>query len=136
MIQQETLKLPSYDRGIHLITDKVREALPELPDQGLLNIFVRHTSAGIMINENNAPEVRKDFKEILQRLIPDDEPYYTHTEEGPDDMPSHVKSAFVGHSVNVPITDGDFDFGTWQGIYLCEFRINKGGRTLKLTLYQ
>ncbi len=136
MIEQTTLQLPSYDRGIHLITDRVRDALPDLPEKGLLNIFVKHTSAGIMINENNAPAVRRDFKEILQRLIPDGQSYFTHTEEGPDDMPSHVKSAFVGHSVTIPIVQGDFDFGTWQGIFLCEFRINKGGRTLRLTLYK
>lgn len=135
MIQQVEITLPPYDRGLYLITNEVINALPKLPDQGLLNVFVKHTSAGLMLNENADPAVRVDFNEIMQRLVPDGESYYTHDQEGPDDMPSHVKSAMVGHSLTIPISEGKLNLGTWQGIYLCEFRIYKHSRHLVLTLY-
>ncbi|MCH8905252.1 MAG: YjbQ family protein [Bacteroidetes bacterium] len=135
MITQEEITLPAYERGIHIITDEVLDALPELPEKGLLNIFIKHTSAGLMINENADPAVRFDFNAIMNKLIPDGEDYYTHTEEGPDDMPSHVKSAMMGNSLNIPISNGKLNLGVWQGINLCEFRTYRHERTLVLTVY-
>jgi secondary thiamine-phosphate synthase enzyme len=135
MIQQYELTLPAYPRGFHLITDKITEKLNDLPGKGLVNIFIKHTSAGLTINENADPSVRVDFESIMNRLVPEGQPYYTHDDEGPDDMPAHVKSALTGASVTIPVSDGKLDLGTWQGIYLCEFR-NKGGRrSLVITVY-
>ncbi len=135
MIQQKQLTLPSYRRGYHLITDQVENTLGKLPETGLLSVFIKHTSAGLTINENADPSVRVDFESMFNKIVPENEPYLTHTIEGPDDMPAHIKSALVGSSVTIPITNGRLNLGTWQGIYLCEFRNYGGRRKLVLTIY-
>ncbi len=123
-------------RGCHLITGEIARRLAGiLPETGLLNIFVKHTSCGLTINENADPDVRTDMAEILDRLVPENEPYYEHTLEGADDMPAHAKSTLTGASLTVPIARGRLNLGTWQGIYLCEFRDYGGERTLVLTVY-
>ena len=136
MIQQVPIQLAPYPRGYHLITREVRNALPELPDAGLLNIFIQHTSAGLTINENADPSVRVDFEAIFNKLVPENLPFLTHTMEGPDDMPAHIKATLVGSSVTIPITNGQLQLGTWQGIYLCEFRNHGGARRLIATIYR
>lgn len=136
MIQQIELRLPAMRRGCHLITGEIARRLAGmLPETGLLNIFVKHTSCGLTINENADPDVRTDMAEILDRLVPENEPYYEHTLEGADDMPAHAKSTLTGASLTVPIARGRLNLGTWQGIYLCEFRDYGGERTLVLTVY-
>jgi len=117
-----------------LITESVLQQIDELPDVGMMNVFIKHTSAGLTVNENADPSVRVDFESSFNRLVKEDEPYYTHTFEGSDDMPAHIKSALVGSSVTIPITHGRLNLGTWQGIYLCEFRNNGGKRKLVLTI--
>ncbi len=136
MIKQVELKLPAFSRGFHLITRYVNDALPQMPEAGLLNIFIHHTSAGLSINENADPSVRVDLENSFNRIAPEGLSSYTHTMEGLDDMPAHVKSALVGVSVSIPISNGKLKLGTWQGIYLCEFRNHGGPRKLTLTLYQ
>lgn len=101
---------------------------------GILQIFIKHTSAGLSLNENADPTVRRDFEKFFSRLVPDNTSYFEHTMEGPDDMPAHIKNALVGNTVSVPVTDGAMNLGTWQGVYLCEFRNNGGSRKLVLTL--
>ncbi|MDE6541838.1 MAG: secondary thiamine-phosphate synthase enzyme YjbQ [Muribaculaceae bacterium] len=136
MIQQIELRLPAMRRGCHLITGEIARRLAGmLPETGLLNIFVKHTSCGLTINENADPDVRTDMAEILDRLVPENEPYYEHTLEGADDMPAHAKSTLTGASLTVPVARGRLNLGTWQGIYLCEFRDYGGERTLVLTVY-
>lgn len=136
MITQKEIRLRAYSRGFHLITDVVEAALETLPDTGLLNVFIKHTSAGLTINENADPTVRVDFESVFnKRIMPENEPYLKHTIEGPDDMPAHIKSTLVGSSVMIPITNGQLNLGTWQGIYLCEFRNHGGNRKLILTVY-
>lgn len=135
MIQQVFIQLPAYNRGFHLITGTVLAQLPTLPDTGLFNLFIKHTSAGLSINENADPSVRVDFENIFNKLVPENEPYLTHTLEGPDDMPAHIKSSLVGSSISIPISNGAFNLGTWQGIYLCEFRNYGGRRNLVATIY-
>ncbi|MDW3647539.1 MAG: secondary thiamine-phosphate synthase enzyme YjbQ [Bacteroidia bacterium] len=134
MIQQFSITLPSYTRGFHLITPHVLSSIGQMPEKGLLHVFIQHTSAGLSINENADPSVRVDFEQIFNRLVPENQPYYTHTYEGSDDMPSHVKSSLVGSSVSIPITDYRLNLGTWQGIYLCEFRNHGGRRKLLATV--
>lgn len=138
MIYQTSFRLPAYERGYHLITDRVGAALAaerELPPVGLLHLFIQHTSAAITINENADPDVRTDFEGIMNRIVPENLPFLTHTMEGPDDMPAHVKAALIGNSLTIPITGGRLNLGTWQGIYLCEFRNRAGGRKLVATIY-
>lgn len=135
MIFQKEIILPDFPRGYHLITDIVEKALPELPEKGLLNVFLKHTSAGLTINENADYTVREDFESVFNRLIPENQTYYKHRFEGTDDMPAHIKASIVGSSVTVPVTDGRLNLGTWQGIYFCEFRNYGGRRTLILTFY-
>lgn len=135
MIQQYELTLPEYKRGFHLITHHITEKLQDLPKHGLLHMFIKHTSAGLTINENADPSVRADFESIFNRLVPEGQPYYTHDEEGPDDMPAHVKSTLAGASVMIPITNGKLNLGRWQGIYLCEFRNRGGKRSIVVTVY-
>lgn len=130
MVQQIEFQLPAYPRGFHLITEQVIHQLPPLPQQGLLHLFILHTSAGLTINENADPDVRTDFESIFNALVPEHLPYLQHTMEGPDDMPAHIKTALVGTSVQIPIAKGQLRLGTWQGIYLCEFRNQGGGRKL------
>ena len=135
MILQSEIQLPEFNRGIHLITDIIAGQLKNLPETGMLNIFIKHTSAGLTVNENYDPSVREDFEVILDRLAPDNSRDYAHTIEGPDDMPAHFKSSVVGHSLMIPISNGKLNLGTWQGIYLCEFRNRGGRRKLVLTVY-
>lgn len=127
MTQQFEIILPAYSRGFHIITDKIQESVKNLPEIGLLHIFIQHTSAALCINENADPTVLEDFETVFNRLVPENAPYYRHTVEGSDDMPAHIKASMLGSSVTVPIRNGRMALGTWQGIYLCEFR-NRGGR--------
>lgn len=133
---QKTIVVPEQPRGIHLITDDVVEALPELATfkVGLLHVFIKHTSASIAINENASPDVRSDLNKFLDNIVPDGFRGFEHTIEGPDDMPAHVKAAMLGNSVTVPVSQGQLLLGTWQGIYLCEHRNRGGRRRLVLTL--
>jgi secondary thiamine-phosphate synthase enzyme len=135
MIYQKEIQLPPFSRGYHLITNHITKALPDLPEAGLLNIFVHHTSAGLMINENADPSVRVDMESIFNELVPENLPFLEHTMEGPDDMPAHVKSAITGVSLTIPVSGGRLKLGTWQGIYLCEFRNRGGGRRITITVY-
>lgn len=135
MVQQINFGLRPYSRGYHLITDEVRQQLPSLPETGLLHLFIKHTSAALCINENADPSVRDDFESIFNHIVPEGLPFLTHTLEGPDDMPAHIKAAMIGSSVSLPITDHRFNLGTWQGIYLCEFRNRASGRQLVATIY-
>ncbi|MEL7251885.1 MAG: secondary thiamine-phosphate synthase enzyme YjbQ [Bacteroidota bacterium] len=135
MIQQVEFSLSPYARGYHLITSELLRMLPELPEQGLLSLFIKHTSAALTINENADPSVRDDFEQIVNYVVPENLPFLTHTLEGPDDMPAHIKASFIGSSVTIPITDGQLNLGTWQGVYLCEFRNRGGRRSLVATIY-
>lgn len=135
MIVQKEIILPSFKRGYHLITDEILQALPDLPSQGLLHIFIKHTSAGLTINENFDFSVRNDFETTMNSLIPEGNDRYTHTSEGSDDMPAHLKSSLIGQQLTIPITNGRLNMGTWQGVYLCEFRNRGGNRKLVLTVY-
>lgn len=132
---QETLRLPAYGRGFHLITEPVLKALPALAEVkvGLLHVFIMHTSASLTINENADPDVPLDMESSLNAIAPEDFPY-RHTCEGPDDMPAHVKASLMGSSVTIPVSEGRLCLGTWQGIYLCEHRNHGGQRKLVLTL--
>ncbi len=134
MTTQTKITLPPFSRGFHLITNHITNSLPSLPNQGLINIFIQHTSAGICINENADPTVRLDFETVFNRLIPDGAREYVHSYEGPDDMPAHIKSSLVGQSVIIPITNAKLNLGTWQGIYLGEFRNHGGSRQLVVTV--
>ena len=135
MIQQTEIRLAPKKRGFHLITGEIMRQLPNLPETGLLNVFVKHTSCGLTINENVDPDVRTDLDNILDHLVPERQPYYEHTMEGDDDMPAHAKSSLMGVSLTIPITNHRLNLGTWQGIYLCEFRDYGGERTIVLTIY-
>jgi len=135
MIKQYQISLPQYKRGYHIITHQIEEAIKELPQFGLVNIFIHHTSAALTINENADPSVRADFETIMNSIVPEGMPEYTHTYEGDDDMPAHVKSSLMGPSLTIPITNGRLALGTWQGIYLCEFRNWGGSRKITITVY-
>ena len=136
MWTQKTIQLKARARGFHLITRDIEQALPELAgvSVGLLHVFIQHTSASLTINENADPTVRVDFEEVFSRLVPENQPYYKHNDEGPDDLPAHIKSSLLGPSLTIPVTDGRLALGTWQGIYLCEHRDYGGSRRLVLTL--
>lgn len=134
MITQKFLTLPPYAKGSHLITDKVVKALGELPETGLLQIFIQHTSAALSVNENADPTVRHDMDKAFDKLAPENQPFYKHTTEGPDDMPAHIKSVLAGSSVSIPVTNRKLNLGTWQGIYLMEFRNEASFRSLVLTV--
>jgi len=135
MITQIEFRLSPQARGFHLITREVLEKTSPLPQTGMLNLFIKHTSAGLTINENADPDVRTDFESIFNKMVPENMPFLVHTIEGPDDMPAHIKSSLVGSSVTIPITDGQLNLGTWQGIFLCEFRNRGGSRKLVATVY-
>lgn len=126
---QKRLRLPAVRRGFHLITDLLVAELPELEQLrvGTAHFFIQHTSASLSINENADPTVRQDFEAYFNQLAPENAPYFRHTQEGPDDMPAHLKAALLGHAVSVPVSNGELALGTWQGIYLGEHR-NHGGR--------
>lgn len=134
MIKQFLLTLPVHPKGSHLITSNILKALPKLPETGLLQVFIQHTSAGLAINENADSTVRHDMEKAFDVLVPENQPFYQHTVEGPDDMPAHVKSVLCGSSVSIPVTAGSLNLGTWQGIYLMEFRDAAPARKLVLTL--
>ena len=133
---QREITLRPRPRGFHLITRDVLEALPELRSLrvGLLHVFIRHTSASLTLNENASPDVRDDFESWFNAAVPEDARYWTHTIEGPDDMPAHIKASVLGASLTLPVSDGSFALGTWQGIYLCEHRDHGGSRSLVVTL--
>lgn len=137
MWKRKDIALKAKQKGVHLITSEVLLALPEVKlfKVGLLHLFLKHTSAGLMINENADPTVRSDLNECIQRLIPDNQEYFEHVLEGSDDMPAHVKCALFGCQLTLPISNGEIDVGLWQGIYLGEFRNNGGGRGLVATLH-
>ncbi len=132
---QKLIVLPAYSRGYHLITDIiVKEIGEQLPPTGLLHLFIQHTSASIMINENFDPTVRMDLESAFNDIVKEDMPYYRHTIEGSDDMPAHIKAAMIGTDLTIPITNGRLNLGRWQGIFLCEFRNNAGSRKIVATI--
>jgi len=133
---QREITLRPRPRGFHLVTREVLEAMPELARlrAGLLHVFIRHTSASLTLNENASPDVRDDFEAHFDATVPEDAPYWTHTIEGPDDMPAHIKASLLGPSLTLPVSGGRLAVGTWQGIYLCEHRDRGGPRSLILTL--
>jgi secondary thiamine-phosphate synthase enzyme len=133
MIQKE-FKLSPYKRGYHLITREVLSNLPELPERGILHLFIKHTSAALTLNENADSSVRTDFETVFNKLVPENESYYSHVLEGSDDLPAHIKSSLIGSFVTIPITGRRLNLGTWQGIYLCEFRNNGGNRSIVATI--
>jgi len=134
MVSQIEFTLRPHNRGFHLITEEIVGSLPVLPRSGLLHLFLKHTSAALTINENADPDVQTDMGKIFDRLVREREPYYEHTLEGADDMPAHAKSTLAGVSLTIPITNGRLNLGTWQGIYLCEFRYRSGNRQLVATI--
>lgn len=133
---QKTITLSPKSRGFHIITHDVLENIPELKDlkTGILQLFIKHTSASLTINENADPTVRTDFESHFNMLAPENQSYYQHTFEGSDDMPAHLKASLLGSSVSIPITDGKLNLGTWQGIYLCEHRNRGSERKLIITI--
>jgi secondary thiamine-phosphate synthase enzyme len=135
-IVQKEIMLPSFPRGFHLITKYIERELPEIHaiKAGILQVFIKHTSAGLTLNENADPDVRGDFERHFNVMVPENAPYYEHTMEGSDDMPAHIKSSLVGSTISVPVSSGRLNVGIWQGIYLCEFRNHGGARKLVLTL--
>ncbi len=135
MIVQKEIILSPKPRGFHLITEEVIGHIQALPDVGIMQLFIKHTSAGLTINENADPSVRMDFDSSFDHIVRENEPYYTHIFEGSDDMPAHIKSSLVGSTISIPISNGRLNMGTWQGIYLCEFRNRGGARKLVITIY-
>lgn len=135
-VTQRQISLPAHPRGFHIVTREIETAVPEISRcrVGTAHIMILHTSAGLAINENADPDVRTDFGTVFDTLVPEGDPRYVHTLEGSDDMPAHVKSSLVGHDVTVPIQDGHLVLGTWQGLYLCEFRNRGGSRRLVVTV--
>ena len=131
---QTEISLPPFPRGHHLITHLIEKHLPNLPQCGLLHIFMKHTSAGLTLNENADPTVRHDFESIMNRMVPESN-RYEHDDEGADDMPAHFKSSMVGTSLMIPISGGRLNMGIWQGVYLCEFRNRRGSRKLVLSVW-
>jgi secondary thiamine-phosphate synthase enzyme len=134
---QHEIRLPAVRRGFHLITKQITSAIPEIDQigRGQLQVFIKHTSASLTVNENADPTVRLDFESHFNKTVPENAPYYQHDTEGPDDMPAHIKSSLLGNSVLIPITDGKLNLGTWQGVYLCEHRDHGGSRSVVLTAY-
>lgn len=135
MIKQIEIVLRPYPQGFHLVTEEIVNQLPELPQVGLLHLFIKHTSAALSINENADPSVRTDLNAFFNRHYPM-EPYFNHDLEGDDDMPAHIKTTVVGTSISIPITNGKLNLGTWQGIYLCEFRKHGGSRKIIATVIE
>lgn len=134
MVRQSEVVLTHRPKGFHLITKEILKGLPELPAEGLLHLFIKHTSAGLAINENADATVRSDMNKAFDVLAPENQPFYEHTIEGSDDMPAHIKSVLVGSSVTIPITNHKLNLGTWQGIYLCEFRHEATPRKIVVTV--
>lgn len=136
MVYQTEFKLRLRNRGCHLVTNEVLSALPPLPKSGILNLFIKHTSAALTINENADPDVRHDLDAALNDIVRERKPYYLHTLEGDDDMPAHIKASLIGYSLSIPITNGKLNLGVWQGIYLCEFRNNASSRSIVATIIE
>ena len=136
MWYQKEITLPVFSRGFHIIMDNILEETPEIRDisSGLLHLFIKHTSASLTINEDADPTVRADFETHFNIMVPENAPYYSHTIEGSDDMPAHLKSAILGASLSIPISKGKLNLGVWQGIYLCEHRNHGGNRKIVLTI--
>jgi secondary thiamine-phosphate synthase enzyme len=134
---QKELQLKPFPRGFHLITEQIRNQIPEIEqiNVGFLQVFIKHTSASLCLNENADPSVRQDFESHFNVLVPEEAPYYVHTYEGPDDMPAHIKSALLGAQVQIPVSNGRLNLGTWQGIYLCEHRDRASSRKMVLTVW-
>ena len=135
MIKQYELILPAFKRGYHIITHLINNNIDELPEKGIMNIFIKHTSAALTINENADPSVLVDFENFTNKLIPDGDNIFTHTMEGPDHMAAHIKASAYGQSLTIPITNNKLNLGMWQGIYLCEFRNHGGNRKIIITIY-
>jgi len=135
MVSQTEFALRPRSRGFHSITDEVLSHIDKLPETGLLSLYIKHTSAGIMINEDADPDVKIDFESVYNHIVPENLPFLIHTIEGPDDMPAHIKTSMVGTSVTIPITNYNLNMGTWQGIFLCEFRNRGGSRKVVATIY-
>ena len=135
MITQIEIKLSEYSRGFHLITHLIEQKLPDLPEKGLVHLLIKHTSAALTLNENADPSVRDDFESFINKLIPENHPMYTHVLEGSDDLPAHLKSSLFGAELTIPITKHRLNLGTWQGIYLCEFRDHGGSRKIVATIF-
>ena len=135
--EQVEINIKSSSRGFHLITDIIQLNIPQIRNYkiGLLNLFLKHTSASLTINENMDPTVRVDLESHFNKLVPENRPYYKHTLEGPDDMPAHIKSTLIGNSLSVPVSDGNLALGIWQGIYLCEHRDSKQTRKIIATIF-
>lgn len=134
---QKEIRLKPYKRGFHLITNVIIESIPEIKSicVGQLQVFIKHTSASLTINENADPTVRLDFESHMNNLVPENQLYYKHNYEGSDDMPAHIKASLMGASVVIPISNGNLNMGIWQGVYLCEHRNNTSGRNLVLTAF-
>ncbi len=135
MIKHYSITLPSLSRGFHIITDEVLQKIEKLPQEGVLFLYIKHTSAGLSINENADPTVLMDYESFFNHIVPEHMPFVKHDIEGPDDMPAHIKSSLVGSSIHIPIIGGRLALGTWQGIYLCEFRNSPHRRSLIATIY-
>ncbi len=134
MIQQIEFSIPNCSKGFHLVTSQIKKNLPKLPENGLLHLMIKHTSAGLTINENADPSVRNDFESFMNKLIPENDPTYTHIYEGSDDMPAHLKTSIIGCELTIPISNYQLNLGTWQGIYLCEFRNCSSSRKIIATI--
>lgn len=134
---QKELRLKAHQRGFHIITETVLLSFPEIEQiqTGMLQVFIKHSSASLTINENADSTVRVDFESHMNKMVPENASYYIHTYEGPDDMPAHIKASLMGASVQIPITNGKLNLGSWQGIYLCEHRNNASGRNIVLTAF-
>ncbi|MCK6265209.1 secondary thiamine-phosphate synthase enzyme YjbQ [Vibrio sp. ZSDE26] len=133
---QKNIQLSGRKRGFHLVTDEIEQQIPELASLtvGIVHLFLQHTSASLTINENADATVRIDMEAHFNRYVPENAPYYQHTYEGEDDMPAHIKTALIGHSLTIPIRQGTFALGMWQGIYLGEHRNDAGGRNIVVTI--
>ena len=133
---QKEMNIKSMGRGFHLVTDEIMDQLDEIRDikTGIAHIFIKHTSASLSLNENADPTVRTDMEKHFNKMVPENAPYYDHNAEGSDDMPAHIKSVILGSSVSIPVKNGEFNLGTWQGIYLCEHRNRGGSRKIVVTL--
>lgn len=134
MVKNTGITLKARIRGFHLVTHEILEALGELPPEGVLQLFMRHTSAGLLINENADPDVRHDLELYLNQIVPENAPYFKHIMEGADDMPAHIKTALTGINLTIPIINGKLALGTWQGIYLCEYRNYGGNRNIVVSI--
>ncbi|MEN8124319.1 MAG: secondary thiamine-phosphate synthase enzyme YjbQ [Bacteroidota bacterium] len=134
---QKQIELPPFKRGFHLITDIIISSSPEIKEinMGIAHIFIKHTSASLTINENADPTVPIDLENHLNKMVPENQPYYQHNYEGDDDMPAHIKNSILGSSIQIPITNGSLNLGIWQGIYLNEHRNNGGSRSLVMTIF-